>query len=102
MKYIILAGHSEDLTQLVNGYLTEGWTLFGQPFKDNGTIYQAMTLGGEPVQGEMLSAPLEPVTHTHTISLDVTDMKKTLGDFLNKFTEAASGETKKGPSKDKG
>lgn len=77
MEYVILEGHNEDLSKQVNQYLAEGWNLHGSPFKDNGTIYQAMTNGGN----ELIKASLEtvePVTPIINIYLpEGFEMKKT-------------------------
>lgn len=102
MKYKILEGDKATLEQHVNAHLNDGWSLHGGAYCINQTHFQPISLGAEiSLQAETLGEAVGPVEHTHVISLDTTDLKKTLGDFLAKFTESATGEAKKGTSKEK-
>lgn len=46
MEYkLVVAQYGGDLTEKVNGWLRQGWALYGSPFADDIQLYQAVTKG---------------------------------------------------------
>lgn len=85
MEYkLVVAEYAVDLTDKINKWLRQGWSLYGDPFLGEGYLYQAMT--------KPYLMPMTPPFNTLPGQIGVTQTQS--GYSLNLDGDLTGGDTK--------